>query len=310
MPKFSIIIPLYNKETHILKTLECIFKQSYTDYEIIIVNDGSTDNSYSIVSKIKHPKVKLYNRENHGVSDTRNFAMQRAKGEYLAFLDADDIWKSNHLKTLDNLIIKYPNCGLYATNYMFDYGNFKVKTKFPTLPNNDDWDGIIVDYFSASMLFRIAWTSSVVIPKKTFINLGGFNSLINHGEDVEYWSKIALNYQIAFSKKITSFYILNCRSRLSNINLNKRKMMNFEKFKIFEKNNYTLKKFNDIYRYKFALDLKINNDINASNEYLKEIDWNNLSFKKKILIKLPFSILSRLWAIKQWLKTKQVLFYI
>lgn len=310
MPKFSVIIPLYNKESNVLKTLESIFKQSYSDFEIIVVNDGSTDNSYNIVSKIDHPKIKLYNRKNYGVSETRNFAMQQAKGQYFAFIDADDLWKSNHLNTLDKLITKYPNCGLYATNYMFDYGNFKVKTKFPTLPYNDNWDGIIKDYFSESILFRIAWTSSVVIPKNTFINLGGFNSSINHGEDVEYWSKVALNYQVAFSKKITSFYMLNCRDRLSNINMKKRKMMDFEVFKKFEMNNSSLKKFNDIYRYKFALDLKIHNNINSSNAYLKGIDWDNLSFKKKLLIKLPYSILSRLWAIKQWLKTKKVHFYI
>lgn len=310
MPKFSVIIPLYNKESHILKSIKSVFQQRFLDYEIVIVNDGSTDNSYDLVKELSNPKIFHYTKENNGVSSARNFAMQHAKGDYFAFLDADDIWNPNHLEILNNLITKFPKCGLYATNYTFDYGDFKVNTKFPTLPENDDWDGIIQDFFSASLLYRVAWTSSVVIPKNTFLTLGGFNTTINHGEDIEYWCKIALNYQIAFTKKISAYYIINSTNKLSNINLKKRKTMNFEVFIEEEKENPSLKKFNDMYRYQYALEYKMNNDLKSSNTYLEDLDWKNLNLKKKIIIKLSPSILLKLWKVKQWLKTKQVDFYI
>ena len=90
MPKISVIIPLFNKGFIISETLESVLAQTFTDFEIVIVNDGSTDDSFEIVSQYSDDRIRLYNQENKGVSKTRNAEIEYAKSELIAFLDADD----------------------------------------------------------------------------------------------------------------------------------------------------------------------------------------------------------------------------
>ena len=114
MIRFSIVIPLYNKSAYITKTLNSIKNQNYQDYEVVIVNDGSTDNSIEIVEdfieklnlEIKS-KFKLFNKDNSGVSSTRNYGVKHSSYDYIVFLDADDYWENSHLSNFVNLINKY-----------------------------------------------------------------------------------------------------------------------------------------------------------------------------------------------------------
>ena len=93
MPKFSIIIPLYNKEKDIETTINSVLNQTFTNYEVILVDDGSTDNSYKVVSDIEDSRIQIFKKENQGVSKARNYGVSKAKTEYIAFLDADDFMK-------------------------------------------------------------------------------------------------------------------------------------------------------------------------------------------------------------------------
>ena len=111
MPFLSVIIPLYNKESYIKNTLRSVLEQNFTDFEIIIVNDGSTDNSLEIVSSFKDERIQVIHQPNSGASSSRNKAIQSAKTQYIAFLDADDFWFPNHLEELVQLIQDFPNCG-------------------------------------------------------------------------------------------------------------------------------------------------------------------------------------------------------
>ncbi|NQY28604.1 MAG: glycosyltransferase family 2 protein [Flavobacteriaceae bacterium] len=311
MSFFSVIIPLYNKEAHILDTLKSIFDQNFKDYEIIIVNDGSTDNSWEKIKDLENSKLKTFNNENQGVSQARNFAMKQAKGDYFTFLDADDIWGENHLQDLFKLTLDYPNCGLYCTNYTYDYGNdFIVKPIFPTLPKNNDWKGIVSDFFLASLKFRIATTISVAIPNKIVNTIGYFDTNFTSGQDTDYWTRIALLYPVAFTKKTSAVINIAADNRISNTHPSKRKFMTFEKFLEDEKTNTSLKKFNDMYRSELAIKHKIVGDTKTADFYKSNIDYANINWKKKILLKLPNSILMPLWKFKQWLKTKKIDSYI
>jgi glycosyltransferase involved in cell wall biosynthesis len=312
MPRFSVLIPLYNKDAHIYDTLTSVLNQSFTDYEIILVNDGSTDNSLAEVKKITDERLIIYNRENRGVSQARNFAMQKANGDFFAFLDADDIWKPGHLENLDKLITQHPNCGMYCTNYYFDYGNsYSINPVFPTLPKTPDWSGIVPDFFKASMLYRISWTSAVAIPSDSITTIGFFNECITlgAGEDTEYWSRLALNKPVAFSKKQTAIYNVDAINRISKIDASKRKHMTFEQFYEKEKSNLSLKKFNDMYRIEYAIRQKMSGNTALFEYYKKGLDYNSVSFKNKILLNSPQHLLVSLWHCKQWGKSlKQFLF--
>lgn len=303
MPKFSVIIPLYNKDVHIYDTLISVLNQSYTDYEIIIVNDGSTDNSLSEVKKISSRKLILFDTENQGVSQARNFAMQEANGDYFAFLDADDTWGVNHLADLHNLILNYPNCGMYCTNYCFDYGkDYIINPKFPTLPKKDDWSGIVPDFFNASLVYRIALTSAVAIPKNTINNIGLFCSDLNYGEDTDFWVRIALKNIVAFTKTQSVIYNANAINKITDKPINDKKITTFERFLEDEKKNLSLKKFNDMYRIEYALHYKMFGDFGLFKNYKKNIDYSLVSFKNKVLLSLPKPLLISLWQCKQWLK--------
>lgn len=305
MPKFSVIIPLYNKDAHIVDTIISVLNQSFTDFEIIVVNDGSTDDSLLEVKKITDKRLTIYNRDNKGVSQTRNFAMQQAKGEYFSFLDADDIWKKNHLQNLNELITEFPNCGMYCTNYYFDYGcGYIINPKFPTLPKIDNWQGIVSDFFKGSMQYRIAWTSAVAIPSDSIKTIGFFNKNITlgPGEDTEYWSKLALRKPVAFSKKQTAIYKTDAINRISKISPSKRKHMTFDNFLEDEKNNPSLKKFNDMYRIEYALHQKMSGNDSLFEYYKKGINYNSITLKNRILLSLPQFALISLWHCKQLVK--------
>jgi len=114
--KISVIIPLFNKKDTIIKALESIFNQTVQPLEIIVVNDGSTDGSVELVEQVKHPLTRLINQKNAGVSIARNRGINEAKGDWIAFLDADDFWDNDFLETINKLSNKYPSASVLITN--------------------------------------------------------------------------------------------------------------------------------------------------------------------------------------------------
>ena len=109
----SIIIPVYNKSHYIVGTLQSAINQTYKDWEAIVIDDGSTDNSAEMIRSISDPRIHFYQQENHGVSYTRNRGIHMAKGEFIALLDADDEWFPDYLETVMELatIELYTLCG-------------------------------------------------------------------------------------------------------------------------------------------------------------------------------------------------------
>ena len=113
---FSIILPVYNGAKFIDNAIETIFAQDFDNWELIIVNDGSTDGTIDVLQKYKgNPKVHICSQKNQGVSAARNTGIGYSQYPYLAFLDADDVWKKNHLSTLYEMILMYPKAGMYCT---------------------------------------------------------------------------------------------------------------------------------------------------------------------------------------------------
>lgn len=198
----SVVIPLYNKEHQIAKTLQSVFAQTYIDYEIVIVNDGSTDNSVEVVEKINDPRIRLINQQNAGVSAARNKGIAEAKGEYIALLDADDEWKPEYLETIGRLIDTYPQCDVFATNYEFvDTKGNVSPTILRKLPYSGN-EGILSNYFEvASYSHPPICSSCVCVTKEAFEAIGGFPLGIKSGEDLLTWARLACRYKIAYCTK-------------------------------------------------------------------------------------------------------------
>lgn len=199
---FSVVIPLYNKERQIAGTLRSVFAQTFADYEIIVVDDGSTDGSAAIVESLHDPRIRLIRQANAGVSATRNLGIAEARGEYIALLDADDEWRPEYLATIADLIRKYPQCDVFATNYSHVDSNGKT---FPTilrkLPFDGD-DGILYNYFEvASVSSPPICSTCITARKEAFQSVGGFPLGIKSGEDLLTWARLAARYKIAYSKK-------------------------------------------------------------------------------------------------------------
>ena len=214
----SVVIPLYNKEKQIAHTIQSVFNQTFQDFEVVIVDDGSTDESAAEVEKFCDSRIRLIHQENAGVAAARNRGIEEAKGDLIAFLDADDEWKPEYLATQYHLSQKYPDCNVFACNYEFRNIEGKVTpTIIRKLPFTGE-DGILSNYFEvASCSHPPLWTSSIVVKKQAIQAIGGFPVGIRSGEDLLTWARLAVNGQIAYSKKVEAIYDLGEGYVLTNL---------------------------------------------------------------------------------------------
>ena len=204
----SVVIPLFNKEGLIGTTINTVLSQTYQDFEIIVVNDGSTDDSATEVEKINDSRIRLINQKNAGVSAARNRGIHEAKGEYLALLDGDDEWKPDYLKTQFELTQKYPECDIYCVNYCFRDLAGQIT---PTVINHLSFkgiDGVLSNYFEvASCSHPPICSISILARKGIFESVGGFPIGIKSGEDLLTWARLACRYKIAYSLKPLAIFV-------------------------------------------------------------------------------------------------------
>lgn len=205
----SVVIPLYNKEKQIAKTIESVLAQTYQDFEIVIVNDGSTDGSVAEVEKIPDTRIRLINQKNSGVSVARNRGIAEAKGEFIALLDGDDLWMPTYLETHMSLTHKYPECDVFAVNYEFKNTAGKTtSTIIRKLPFTGE-DGVLTNYFEvASCSHPPICSISIMVRKGIFDSIDGFPTGIKSGEDLLTWARLACRYKIAYAKDVCAIYNL------------------------------------------------------------------------------------------------------
>ncbi len=218
IPQFSVVIPLYNKEPHIKRAINSVINQTVTDFEVIVVDDGSTDEGAKIVSTFGDPRIHLIQQRNSGVSAARNRGAREGKSRFIAFLDADDEWASNYLNKILKLIEEFPSAGLYGTAYKDEFGNVCGNlSKTSEFQNLVPTEGLVPNYFQiANKGYYIFCASSVAAPKEVLLELGGFREDFWWGEDEDMWGRIALKYPIAYSSQVCSIYhqnVVNSTSR-------------------------------------------------------------------------------------------------
>ena len=186
---------MYNKAPYVSKAIRSILKQSFTDYELVIVDDGSTDESAEIAKQTieGHKNCRLILQDNAGVSTARNNGVSVSHGDYLCFLDADDWWEPEYLARMDSFIGDYPDAGLYGANYLY-VKNGKVRIGVHSAKTG------YINYCRvyADNGFMPIWTGAACVPRSVFDEMGGFSPELALGEDFILWLSISCKYKVAF----------------------------------------------------------------------------------------------------------------
>ena len=211
MGVISVIIPLFNKEATIRKAIDSVLSQTYDQFEIIIVNDGSDDNSLSVVRSIPDARITVIEQPNAGVSAARNRGITEAHGEYVTFLDADDEWDNDFLETIVSLIDRYPLAKVYGTNYrLCDCHGNKYETTINGVDFKGEDNGMIDDYFGVAAISSPPVCSICIAMRRSdMLEIGGFPKGIKSGEDLLTWARLLVNGGLAYCLSAHSTYNLD-----------------------------------------------------------------------------------------------------
>lgn len=206
---FSVVIPLYNKELSIQNTINSVLNQTNQNFEIVVVDDGSTDSSAKKVREMQDRRIRLIQQDNQGVSAARNRGIKESRYEWVALLDGDDLWNIDHLEEVTKMMQQHPDEKVYVTS--FKYSDNRKMFKHPR--NKDIF--LVKNYFKEAIREELIWTSIVIINKNCFKNIGCFNTNLTRGEDMDLWVRLAKHYLIVKSSKITATYRIEAENRTS-----------------------------------------------------------------------------------------------
>lgn len=203
---FSIVMPLYNKEAYVGRAILSVLAQTCTSWELLVVDDGSTDQGGAVVQSFSDPRIRYIRQDNQGPSEARNRAIDEASNKYVAFLDADDEWLPNHLDDIRRLAEAHPDGAIFGQAYYVDNGSGRRLPTFVGIPGGE-WEGVIPNYFvSAKPAHLPMWTGAVVIPAVILRKIGGFPRNVPRGQDLECWSLAALEGPAVFSRRVGAVY--------------------------------------------------------------------------------------------------------
>ena len=202
--KFSVVIPLYNKEHYIEATIQSVLNQTCQDFEVLVVDDGSKDNSLALARKFESDRVRIIPQENQGVSVARNTGILNARGEFICFLDADDEWRPDYLGTIDELTVRYPESSNFVTAYAVNMGNGKINYSTRLEPET----GCLPSYWlTLAKGYDFVWTSATTMRRDILMEAGLFKPGEKIGQDLDMWARVArINPRVAYSGHICVNY--------------------------------------------------------------------------------------------------------
>lgn len=210
MLKVSIIIPAYNAITYLPRTLNSVLNQTFTNFEVLIVNDGSSDSIIPWANKLIDPRVKLISQTNQGASAARNTGLAHAQGEYIAFLDADDLWQPTKLEQQVRCLDQQPEVGLvYTWTALIDEKDHPTGGLFASDIEGDVWEQMVVDD-------PIGNGSSPMIRRSCFEKVGKFDTNLKSVEDFDMWLRVAADYPIVVIKEPLTLYRQHTTSKSKN----------------------------------------------------------------------------------------------
>ena len=307
MPRFSIIVPLYNKAPYVVKTIESVLGQTFADYELIIVDNGSNDGSSEIVAKISDPRMRLQRLEqNVGVSNARNIGVQISSAPYITFLDADDWWEPTFLEEMAGLIERHSDAGIYGTGYWIVKNG---KKRLAPIGVEEGFSEGEINYCRvyAKTLCMPLTSISVCMPRAVFDESGGFPADIRLGEDFLLWVRIALKHKVVLLNKPLSNYNQDVDATFRGTHKKSYDpdsfvTFYFEQFAEEEANSKDLKVLLDKLRvYSLMTFRKDNLYPDKVMLEINKVDFNNVDFIYRFYYKAPC------WMVKIYVSTMQFL---
>lgn len=317
MPQFDIIMPLYNKAPYVRKAVESIVGQTYTDWDLWIVDDGGTDGGGEIVKALGDSRIHYHRQENAGVGAARNKGIALSgetdiKSPYVTFLDADDWWEPTFLEEMAELIVRHPDAGIYGTGYYIVKN--KRKKVAPVGVDEGFTEGEI-NYCRvyAKTLCMPLWTGAVCMPRNVFEEQGGFPTGIKLGEDFLLWIHTALKHKVVFLNKPLSNYNQDVDATYRGThNLHRPEdnmMWHLGDLEPLEATDPDYKQLVDRLRTYNLLPYHLNRQYHSAAAIeLAKVDWSKLPAKSRNQYQMPVWML-RLWqsALKTGVKIKNLL---
>lgn len=305
--KFSVIVPLYNKAPYVAKAIESVLGQTISDFELVVMDDGSKDDSYAVANKAIEGcgNCHLYKQQNAGVSVARNNAVALSQGEYLCFLDADDWWAPSFLEEMSKLINDFPDAGIYGTNYTI-VNEAKHKTRVADVGVDAGFDKGYINYCQvyAKTLAMPLWTGAVCMPRKVFDEKEGFPQGVKLGEDFMLWIRVALKYKVAFLNKPLSYYNQDVEAVNRGVGRlhdpESHMLWNLDFLSEYEKTNPDYKQLIDNLRTYGLLPYLLSKDYHdAAENELAKVDWDRQSDKMRKQYKRSLFSLRSEYRIRQ-----------
>ena len=309
--RFSVIIPLYNKGPYVAKAIGSVLEQTFRDFELIGVDDGSSDDSYEKAKALLEAssvRYQLIHQDNAGVSTARNNGVAASSGGFICFLDADDWWAPTFLERMDWLIDTYPEASIYGTNYYY------VKNGRERVCVNAAETGYINYCRVYAEGFSMPLTSiSVSIPRQVFDRNGGFKPYLKLGEDFDLWIRIALGEKVAFLDEPLAYYNQDVNPSWRGIghlvSPEVHMLWNLDYLAEEEKTNPDYKQLIDNLRVYSLLPYYLSREMREdAKRELQKVDWSKQPSKTRTLYKMPiFLLIARNTfrkfgsIIKQWL---------
>ncbi|MGB3405551.1 MAG: glycosyltransferase [Microcoleaceae cyanobacterium] len=225
MALISVIIPVYNAQKTIQATIESVLQQTFPDFELIIINDGSTDQTDSILRQYTDSRISIYTNSRQGAAVSRNQGFQQSNGEYIAFLDADDLWTVDKLESQLKALKDHPEMTVsYSwTDYIDEAGNKLYSGSYLAL-NGDIYSKLLVRNFLEN-------GSNPMIKRQALIDIGGFDESLEGGQDWDLYLRLAAKYQFIAVPTVQIYYRVSSGSISSNLSRQEQQVL-----KVMERN--------------------------------------------------------------------------
>ena len=302
--RFSIVIPVFNKEKYIKETILSVLNQTYDNYEIIIINDASTDNSLKIIEEVISDKAVIINNKNNlGLSSSRNIGFEASSDKYVAFLDGDDVWDKNFLKEVNELIINFPKESIFGTYYKENYNG---KILYPKINIKEKLLGtkfVVKNFFEANLRRLIITQSCLVFKKNIFDTVGLYNPKITFAEDIDFYIRCFQNFNLAYSYQTYHTQRKMVHKSISN---SKTDNLNYPLLDKYLGVSDELNRFINFYNYCFCRRKKNEGSKKSMIYYRNKIRFRWIGFLKTIVLFLPEFLYTTLLKFKRYLLKKGI----